>query len=61
MTKARKTITKTIINEMIQATTRAGVFVRAIEHALVWLAPGAGVKWSARLKRLRFDLLIKTE
>ncbi len=55
--------------EMIQATARAGAFVRAIEeHALraqyrfrtrltrAWRWSEAG----ARLKRLRFDVIVKT-
>ncbi len=53
---------------MIQATACASVFVRAIEeHVLraqycfcTRLTPGAVVKWSVRLKRLPFDVVVKT-
>ncbi len=41
---------------------RAGAFVRVIEEhvLLIWLVHGAEVKWSAHLKRLRFDVIVKT-
>ncbi len=54
---------------MIKATARTGAFVHAIEErtlstvpfsTLVCLAPGAEVKWRARLKCLLFDVLVKT-
>ncbi len=51
--------------EKIQATARAGAFVRAFEEhstdsMLTWLTPGAEVKCSAHLKRLWFDVIVKT-
>ncbi len=53
----------------MKATVLAGAFVRASEErtpstvlfsTLVCLAPAAEVKWSTRLKRLLFDVLVKT-